>query len=54
MNFEQEGGVTIPKQLDSSDLKASQGLGKVLTRLNYIFRDADQNIEEVMHLLLVK
>lgn len=42
MNFEQEGGVTIPKQLDISDLKASQGLGKVLTRLNYIFRDADQ------------
>ena len=36
MNFEQVGGVTIPKQLDSSDLKASQGLGSSYTIKLYI------------------
>ena len=36
MNFEQVGGVSIPKKLDSNDLKKSGGLGKVTALKHYI------------------
>ena len=44
MNFEQVGGVSIPKKLDSSDLKKSGGLGKVLQRLNIIFEQTNKKL----------
>ena len=44
MNFEQVGGVSIPKKLDSKDLKKSGGLGKVLQRLNIIFEQTNKKL----------
>lgn len=44
MNFEQVGGVSIPKKLDSNDLKKSGGLGKVLQRLNIIFEQTNKKL----------
>ena len=44
MNFEQVGGVSIPKKLDINDLKKSGGVGKVLQRLNIIFEQTNKRL----------
>ena len=45
MNFQQQGGVAIPQQLDKSDLSNSKGLGSVLTRLNIILNQTSRKLQ---------